>query len=190
MRLHRSIFILLSSLVWAVSFLAAGDIIRDYDRSVDFSSLTTYSWLSQEKIPIFRAVKTEVPAEFTDVEADVFIKAKVDDQLKKKGFTKVDSETADFLVSYLAIGKLDLSATYYDAAFTGRTQYGHWRPLYNSGSDSRLQRKGTLTLDILDPETNKLIWRGSATETFDKPKDAFKKSEKAIKDMLKKFPPK
>jgi hypothetical protein len=49
---------------------------------------------------------------------------------------------------------------------------------------------GTLTLDMFDEKTKKLIWRGIATETLsDKPEKNEKKLQEAVADMLKKFPP-
>jgi hypothetical protein len=178
------------SLALTTTFLSAEKIVRDFDRNVDFSVLKSYAWLEQKRIPIFRAVQEQVDPDLTDEKVDAFIKAKVDEQLSKKGFAKATGARADFWVSYLAVGKLDLSTSAYDAAPVGNVPYGHWRPFYEPQADTRLQRKGTFTLDLVDAGSNKLIWRGSSTDTFSKPKEARKQIEKAIKKLLKKFPPK
>ena len=174
----------------ATAFLSAGpraQVIRDYDRTFDFQTLKKYAWLEQEKIPIFRAVPV---TDSSDQEIDQLIRAKVDEQLQKKKFEKVSVEEADFLISYLLVGELDLESQSYDSNPTGNIPYGHWRPFYQPGSDTVLLRKGTLTLDIVDREDKQLAWRGSASETITKDKQVKGKIEKAIKDILKKFPPK
>jgi hypothetical protein len=46
-----------------------------------------------------------------------------------------------------------------------------------------------LAIDIIDPQTKKLIWRGSSTDTFSKLKEGRKVIEHGIKDIMKRFPP-
>lgn len=59
-----------------------------------------------------------------------------------------------------------------------------------SVTTTNLQKKGTLTIEIVDRATNKIVWRASASDTVSKVKDIPKKIAKAIKKMFKKFPPK
>jgi hypothetical protein len=48
---------------------------------------------------------------------------------------------------------------------------------------------GTLTVDMFDSQTKKLIWRGTATNTLsNKPEKDTKKVDNSIADMFKKFP--
>jgi len=124
-------------------------------------------------------------------ELDKQIREGIDKELVKRGFQKTTSGEPDFLVSYLAVGELDLDVQEYDSGTAPPdVPYGHWRPFYQTGNDVTLIRKGTLSIDVIDPEPNRLIWRGKATETFDKPKDLEKKLNKIVKKILKKFPPK
>ncbi len=175
--------------VWAMfpMVLMAQDVIRDYDRSVDLSKYKTFDWVKQESPPIIRVEESADPRLSSEV-LDNQIHSLVEKELEKKGFRKATNDSPDFLVSYVAIGKLDLSSPQRDTHSSSQLSYGHSRPFYNTGNDYRLQRKGTLTIDIVDGATNKLAWRGSATDTFSEAKDAPKKVEKAIKKMFKKFP--
>ena len=175
--------------LWALfpMVLMAQDVIRDYDRSVDLSKYKTFDWVKREKPPIIRVEESADPRLSSEA-LDSQIHSLVEKELEKKGFRKATNESPDFLVSYLAVGKLDLASSQRDTLPSPLLPYGHWRPFYHTGIDYRLQRKGTLTIDIVDGATNKLAWRGSATDTFSEAKEAPKKIEKAIKKMFKKFP--
>ena len=49
---------------------------------------------------------------------------------------------------------------------------------------------GTLILDVYDAKTQKLLWRGSASDTIpEKSSSLAKKIDKAVTKMMKKFPP-
>jgi hypothetical protein len=129
-------------------------------------------------------------AELSDEKLDEMIRATVDEQLKKRGFTLSNGDSADFLVTYFAVGELEVSGSFYDAAPSGSLPYNHWRPFYEPTSDVRMNAKGSLTIDIVDPQTSKLIWRGQATDTIKSTKDTEKTVKKVSKKILSKFPPK
>ena len=176
-------------LLCGFSVVYGQQVIIDFDRKHDFKPLKTYDWLVQEKLPIFQAMPD---AQEVDIEElDKQIREGIDKELGKRGFQRTTSGEPDFLVSYLAVGELDLDVQEYDSGTNPPdVPYGHWRPFYQTGNDVTLIRKGTLSIDVIDPEPNRLIWRGKATETFDKPKDLEKKLNKIVKKILKKFPPK
>ena len=164
-------------------------IIIDFDREHDFKSFKTYDWVVQEKLPILQAMPDTPDVDLEQL--DKQIREGIDKELDKRGFQKSTSGEPDFLVSYIAVGELDLDVREYDSGTNSpNVPYGHWRPFYQTGNDVTLIRKGTLSIDIIDPEPNKLVWRGKATETFEKPKDLEKKLNKIVKNILKKFPPK
>ena len=49
---------------------------------------------------------------------------------------------------------------------------------------------GELVVDIGDPNTKKMLWQGTATDTVnDNPDKTAKKIDKAVEKMFKKFPP-
>lgn len=50
---------------------------------------------------------------------------------------------------------------------------------------------GTLTVDLFDGHTKKLIWRGTSTKTLSgNPEKNTKKLDDQVADMFKRFPPK
>lgn len=173
----------------------SGEVITDYDRRADMSHYKTFGWLEQEKTPIFRGAIPEERQKLTDQELDQMIRSYVDIELTKKGFTKATETKPDFLVSYYAVAKLQLEVQEFDAGTSAHPDlpYGHWRPFYESSSDTLLMSKGTLSLDIIDRKEDHLVWRASATDIFqekDSVKTAQKKLRKIIEKILKKFPPK
>jgi len=184
--------------VFLITFSAValmGEVITDYDRKMDMSHYKTYDWLAHEKLPIFRAGIPEDRKKTTDEDLDQMIHSYVDVELTKKGFVKASEGKPDFFVSYYAVAKLQLEVQEFDSGATANPNlpYGHWRPFYQSSQDTLMMNEGTLTLDIIDPAKDHLVWRGSATDIFeekDSKKKAQKKLRKIIEKILKKFPPK
>ena len=85
--------------------------------------------------------------------------------------TKSDSEEADLMVSYLTFAQTSMSSQEADAQDVNRLPYGHWRPFGNTLPDSRLRTEGTLILDLVDPKTRKLVWRGQVKDVRKNPDD-------------------
>jgi len=172
-----------------------GEVITDYDRKADMSHYKTFAWLEQEKLPIFRGGIPEEKRKMSDEDLDKMIRNYVDIELTKKGFLKATETEPDFLVSYYAVAKLQLEIQKYDSGATANPNlpYGHWRPFYESSSDSLLMSQGTLSIDIIEGSEKQLVWRASATDIFedkDTNTKAQKKIRKIIQKILKKFPPK
>ena len=70
--------------------------------------------------------------------------------------------------------------------------YGRWR--YGWGTTTATVSEfdvGTLVIDLVDNETDQLVWRGVATETISsKPEKNEKRFRSAIGKLFKKYPPK
>ncbi len=61
-----------------------------------------------------------------------------------------------------------------------------------SGVDNRVYEEGTLVIDMVDPMTNNLIWRGTAMKTLEQnpsPERQTKNIADAVRAVLKNFPP-
>ena len=177
------------------SLTLAQKITRDYDRSINMKEYKTYSWIEQEKLPIYRADVVENPA-MTDEQVDQLIRKAVDEALQKKGLQLLTEGEADFRVTYVAGSQFDLGVRDYDPGASGipSLNYGHWRPFYQPGQDKHLMRRGNVSIDVIDTESTKLAWRGTANNVLptdrDKAAKQTKKVENMIKKVLSKFPPK
>jgi hypothetical protein len=114
------------------------------------------------------------------------IKRTVDSLMSEKHLTKVASGPADLHVVY-------------QVAVQQEEQWQGFDPNIPSPQDANYlgDKKievGTLVLDMYDSaqQSQRLVWHGKATKTFDQHNDeeaVHKTTEKAIEEMMKKFPP-
>jgi hypothetical protein len=141
----------------------------------DFSKYHAYIWV---------AIKG---GEHADPNVDAQIKQSIDSQLAAKGLVKTDGP-ADLNVDYqVALSKVQTWQTYEDwgsaALLDGRIPQRRKVTL----------NVGTLVVDIYDAAVRGLIWTSSAEKTIDpnsSREDRQKILDKAVKSMLKGFPPK
>jgi hypothetical protein len=154
--------LLLSTSAWAQ------DVTYDYDKTADFSKLTTYAWVNG----------TPVADEINHQR----IVGAVDSQLALKGVHKVDAiANADLLVTYHAV-------ITHDVAVNGtRVGYARW-------GSARVEDVpvGSLIVDIMDARTHAVVWRGVATRDLDVKASAEKREKninKAAEKLFKNYPP-
>ena len=143
----------------------------DYDRAANFAPLKTYSWRVEQQLP-------------NPLNAQRLVDA-IDANLKAKGFTKVESGG-------------DLTATYHAAAdksvdvqsFQSGGAYSCWGGCTTSTTVTPVTI-GTVIVDMVDTKSNKMLWRGNATDTVSSdPKENEGKINEAVHKMFEKFPPK
>ena len=172
----------LSLVILALAGCARVSVTTDYDRSANFSGLRTYTW---------RPGKQQGTGDprIDSTLLDARMRAAVDRVLAAKGYQKAAPEaTPDFLVGYHAVVRQKTSIqtinTWYGYRVGAR---GGWPETYTHDYD-----EGTLLIDIIDPKTNQLLWRGTGTAVVD-PTASPEKRERRINDavdqILAKFPP-
>jgi Domain of unknown function (DUF4136) len=167
-----------------VGVVAAQDVRYDFDKNKDFSKYKTYKW-----VPIKGA---DQPDELTGKK----LTAAVDAELATKGLTKTDRESADLYLGYqTAIGTEKQFTSYNTGWGYGPGWGGGW---YGGGGSSTTYSStstvyiGQLDLSVYDPVEKQLVWRGTASKTLDpkaKPEKKEKNIAKAVKKLLKNFPP-
>jgi len=148
----------------------------DYDTTVDFSTLKTYSWMERQ-----RGDAEDPLMDNTLLEARV--RAAVARELSAKGFPKVAAEEADFLVTYHVARE-----ERFQLSTTGGPGWG-WG---STTTHVHQYEEGTLILDIVSPQANMLLWRGTATAQIIEsasPSRREKQINEAVEQILKRFPP-
>ena len=114
----------------------------------------------------------------------------VDRALQAKGWQKVPSGGDTGVTAFGATKDVPTLQTFYDGLGGG---WG-WRGFGCDGVATTTvdnDREGTLTVDIFDNSTKKLIWRGTATNSLSgDPEKNAKKLASTVEDMFKHFPPK
>ena len=178
------------ALVWlmfgAVGVLAQ-DVRYDFDKNKDFSKYKTYKW-----VPIKGA---DQPDELTGKK----LTAAVNGELATKGLTMTDSDTADLYIGYQTAIGTEKQFTSYNTGWGygpgwGGGWYGYGGGMSSTttyGSTSTVY-VGQLDLSMYDPAAKQMVWRGTVSKTLDpkaKPEKKEKNIGKAVKKLLKNYPP-
>jgi hypothetical protein len=154
--------------------LFAAETHTDYDHKADFGRYHSYSWIG------VRAGNSL----WVDR-----IQSQVDSQLAAKGWTRTDSGGDAAVAAFGKTVQQDTLQTFYNG-FPGWGWMG-WGGMGTATTTVTPERVGSLTVDIFDGQTKKLIWRGTASDTLSsKPEKNDKKLADAVEDMFKHFPPK
>jgi hypothetical protein len=165
--------LLIVALLLSATTALAQKISVDHDKSVSFSKFKTYAWKAGSGTPAKNPLMN-----------DRIIDA-IDRQMAMKGIVKVEADgNPDLIMIYHA------AVDYETQLNTTSTGWGYG---YYGGTTTTYVDKipvGTLLVEMGDPQTHKLVWRGQGSDTVsDKPEKIEKKINKVVEKMFKKFPP-
>ena len=170
MKKHNFIFGSVAMALFLATSLFAGDVKTDYDRSANFNLYKTYSWGN---------VETQ-DALWVDR-----IKSAVDEALAAKGWRQVASGGDVLLTATEITQNEQILNTYYDN-FGGR-RFGGFG---DATTTTDTYQVGSLVVQMFDTRTEKLIWKGSSSDTLsNKPDKNIKNLDKGVQKMFKNFPP-
>jgi Domain of unknown function (DUF4136) len=111
--------------------------------------------------------------------ADQTIRSALEQDLAARGLTKATTEKPDFLVSYHVKEQQRL-----DADTVG---YGFWG--WNGPVAVTEYTQGTLIVDFIDPQTNQVFWRGTATDVVSHPESPnTAKLNKVVAQIVDRYP--
>jgi hypothetical protein len=158
--------------VLLVTMLApAAEVQTDYDHRVDFSKYKTYSWL-----------KVDTP----DTIWDSRVRDAINSELTKKGLNQVQADGDIGVVAVATTREKPTLETFYNDLGGW-----YWQGFGEATTTVHTYKEGTLVVDLLDANTKKLIWRGSASDTLsNKAEKNTEKLDKAVNKMFSHFPPK
>jgi hypothetical protein len=159
-------------------------VTTDYDTSRQFKTLNTYAWVEPNKKLIIDPL----------VDNDLMnnrVQRSLELALAAQGFVKAEGDKgADFFITYHVSSETKLSVS----SFHGN--YGYypcWGNCYNRGRDIsvRQYKQGTFMLDIIDPATTELIWRGVAGRRLSSgtPQERDAYVREMVSAILAAFPP-
>ena len=191
--MNRSMHILIIVLSLVVAGCSTMEITYDADPKANFSGLKTYDWLDEPQKP------TGDPRIDDNTILRNRVHTAVDAALSARGFRKVSGDP-DFLVAYhVSLDRQQSVQTlnsYY--GYSPGWGYGYgasYRPGYWAGSPETYvyeYEEGTLILDVVDPKSKELMWRGSAQDEVNfksTPEKAQGQINEAVNGMLEHFPP-
>ncbi len=148
------------------------DVHYNYDRGTNFASYKTYQWVDITGGAV------------ADQLIDRDIKRAVDEQLAQKGLTRVE-KCADLYVGYQATVKQKSSLNM-------DTRFARWWNADIVEGETSTIRIGILLVNLYDPRTKHLIWRGDASKTIDLNKDPdknYKNLQKPMAKLFRNYPP-
>lgn len=162
---------------------AAQKIKTGSDDTVDFTQYKTYTWLKPPKPPTRPYLYSVVVGT-------------IDEELKKRGLTRVDDGGDLYIAPSGGIG-VDLNTPsgapmlpIYGSMAT--YNYNMWVGNMPAASTTRAVAQGSLVLQFVDAKQNHVVWSGMVADKldFEQKKDSLDRMEKAIRKLLKEYPPK
>ena len=170
----------IASLV-ALAACSTVKVSTEYDRTTNFKNYHSYAWILRAPGP------EEAPASRDPRVRDIVIRT-VDEELASKGLVKAGpDQSPDLLVAVhgWSVNRIDVKS--YGYAY-GPSPYGAYPTLATGAVDVRQYSDGTLLIDLIDASTKQMIWRGTATDTFEPGAEA-KRVSNAVKKTLDQYPP-
>lgn len=181
-------FLCLSALGFflTASCALAQDVRYNFDKNTNFTKFKTYKWVILKDAPTANDLVAKQ------------VRSAVDAELATRGLTKVDDDSANLFIGYQAAVGQEKEFTSFssDWGYGGGWYRGGWYSpgggmSTTTGSTSTIY-VGQLALDMYDSANRDLVWRGVASKTLDpkaKPEKQEKNLAKAIKKLLKNYPP-
>jgi len=152
----------------------------DYDPDYDLRKYSTFNWLPTTNIEL-----EQNPLYYNELN-DKRIKSAVEEQFERKGYM-MSTVKPDLIVHYHII--VD------DQSIVTTDPFGYFYSPYwtHLQTTIRQYREGTLIIDVMDPKTSNLIWRGYASSPIEEaysPSKIDSLVKTAVTKIFKKFPKK
>jgi hypothetical protein len=175
----RRVPLMLLPLVFAGAAAHAQKIKVEYDKSLDFSKFKTYAIdpVDNSPRPMLRLA----------------IQAAVQDDLTKRGLTKVDSNPDLYVQMYGAIDT-DFTAHYNDPIYgngipPSNSRYTMWYTMPGTVTTVIIP-KGELMIDLIDANKKQLVWRGTSKQKLinDNREKLLDQVNTAVEKMFQQYP--
>lgn len=167
-------YVLIAVLVAVASLTACNPIYvnQDFDDEADFASYKTYAWVESP------FAETDPKKQNTLLEKR--IRGWADEELEKKGMQRVES-SPDLTINFVgdADEATEIRTTGIGYGFDRNTRAVHYED-------------GMVMIDMMDGQTNILVWRGIADLTLSEnptTDEVNKRAHDAIKKILDQYPP-
>ncbi len=148
------------------------------DPSMSLAGFQTYAWGNEQA--------TSDDQSSDDEAVDRWVREVVDRKMTTKGYRLVAPDHSDLLIHYHAALDENLDvATEYKRYRLGTDPYGR------ETSRAQVFKEGTLILDVEQPTSQRLIWRGWATDAINdelRTEEIQSKIDTAVDKILDRFP--
>lgn len=164
-------------------------ITTQQDKTFAFAGLKTWNWHPSGTGEVKLALTAESDPAKLKALADPVIVAAVEREMAGRGFTKTP-DNPDLYVTYWLLVTMGQSSQQM-GQFLG-PEWG-FPPFLASTTALQVYPAGTLLIDVLSRNAKDLVWRGAAQAEIDLQRQYPERKarlEAAIRDVMKKFPPK
>lgn len=163
--------------------LVAADTNSYFDKEYEFSTLKTWDFKTQRRISADPVANNRLWAD--DIQKEIT------SDLQSNGFERVQNGgRPDFLVAFYVGLKEKYDVQFMDYGYPGFGGPRRFRWAWGWPNNLDVWQipytDSTLIVDIIDGQTNQLIWRGYDTNTIDMKKPD-KRLDKAVDTLVKKF---
>jgi len=163
------------------------------DADVDFSNIKTYSWVTTQAHK-----ETASPQTRNDDLTNRKIRQAIDKNLAEKGWKEVKKNPDVYLVYDVMIeeGNKKVTTPVYSQSFTRwlfNPNSRRWVPVFYPSQfigydeDTEKVKEGTLTLTLMDADTDKTIWQGWTTSEMSGRKLTDKQIDSKVKAIVAKL---
>ena len=179
-----------------ISACSGVKVSTDYDSGADFSHLESFTWYSPSPTEVTRYSQSDI--------MDKRIRRNIASGLVNKGYRDKANGPPDFFVNYSVTTEDKINVDTYNT-YAGYAPgwgwrgagYGHRGMYYgmdmvNTEIDVDQYKEGTLILDIIEPDTGHLIWRGLASKRLPSSSNTERLNAlvaEVVSELLKNFPP-
>jgi Domain of unknown function (DUF4136) len=156
-----------------------------YDPNIDYAGYKTFNWMPKDDTADTAEAGAALQSRPITSEAARMIESELEKGLEAKGFKKLASGTPDFYVNYHARVQDKVEPRVQTYTCAGR--------ICGQAIDMNKVREGTMILDIIQPDSNEVVWRGTAVaQAVDAVDPSHRKEiiETAVRQLLNVFPPK
>ena len=166
--------------VFLPALAAAQKTTYDFDKTAIFAEFRTYAFKD--------GTSTGDPL------VDARIVSALEDQLTLKGLSKTTSKPDVYVVFHMAFDKEKDISTYSTGPMYGGYGWGWGWGWGSTTTDVRVREilVGTLAVDVVDADRQKVAWRGLGTKEVDtkaSPEERDKSIAKAVGKIMRNYPP-
>lgn len=176
---------------------SAVQVDSNYDKSANFARFRTFRWVEAPPVGVG-------DPRVDDTVLQARVKMAVNRELEAKGLKRVDSGDADLLVNYFVTVEEKMTGENVNDKY-GYSPGSNWSQgerqgwSWGLGADDTLSvpatyyEEGSVIIDMVDPTTKRLIWRGSARTVVDLDSDDETRRARlneAVARVFEQYPPK
>ena len=162
-----------------------------YDKTFSFKGLHTFAWHPDGAGDVKLLQQSGDDPARLRADLEPVIVQSAEQELAKRGFTKVSGQPDLNIYYYVLIGPS--TSAQVAGQFLAPVPMWGLPPFPASTTSLEVYETGTLIVDLSSPSLKSMVWRGSASAETDRRNSDAARADRirgAIQEMFKKFPPK